>query len=467
MGDVAHEPQVVSNSPVQEAEGDGSGPGLKTARSGALLQLQRAFDQSPRVTARANQAQALQRRAAPRNETGLPDDLKTGVESLSGLTMDDVRVHYNSSMPAQLQALAYTQGSDIHVAPGQEQHLAHEAWHVVQQKQGRVRPTRQLQSEPLNDDAGLEHEADVMGSRAVGLDVGRLPLQRRRDASAVSGGAPVQRVAVQLGTDDVGNIDEINVGGRAGSLWPQERHHTTPWQSYLDTLDGDLSTLSIPEAVLTMNDLDDHLRTLPGWGLRNYLEANKRAAFQGAVVELQNRRAATNLLADDSPLLALSLQRYIQQWLVVRSKLPLAQSDAGGGAGNVAEDTAVARDANTGGIVDDDDLRDALFRMFDFQTVRNVFTDPDDGDVDDEYENFGFDPAAIPLTLEQLRARAFEQHARSIQKAYPTAFGQLYAGANALTTMVAEMEAHWGVMDDMGSEASESEAEASDSEMSD
>ena len=67
------------------------------------------------------------------NSSGLPDRLKAGVETLSGLGMDDVRVHYNSPRPAQLQALAYTQGSDIHVGPGQERHLPHEAWHVVQQ----------------------------------------------------------------------------------------------------------------------------------------------------------------------------------------------------------------------------------------------------------------------------------------------------------------------------------------------
>jgi hypothetical protein len=77
--------------------------------------------------------------------------------------MDDVRVHYNSPKPAQLQALAYTQGTDIHVAPGQEKHLPHEAWHVVQQKQGRVQPTVPLQGVNVNDDAGLEKEADVMG----------------------------------------------------------------------------------------------------------------------------------------------------------------------------------------------------------------------------------------------------------------------------------------------------------------
>lgn len=52
------------------------------------------------------------------NKTGLPDDLKAGVEALSGFSMDDVRVHYNSSKPAQLQALAYMQGTEIHVGPG-------------------------------------------------------------------------------------------------------------------------------------------------------------------------------------------------------------------------------------------------------------------------------------------------------------------------------------------------------------
>jgi hypothetical protein len=106
---------------------------------------------------------------APRaNNTGLPDQLKSGIESLSGLSMDDVRVHYNSSQPAQLNALAYAQGNDIHLAPGQERHLPHEAWHVVQQAQGRVRPTLQMkEGVQVNDDAGLEREADVMGPKAL------------------------------------------------------------------------------------------------------------------------------------------------------------------------------------------------------------------------------------------------------------------------------------------------------------
>ncbi|GHV23020.1 hypothetical protein FACS1894174_08410 [Bacteroidia bacterium] len=97
------------------------------------------------------------------NNTGLPDNLKKDVENLSGYSMDDVKVHYNSDKPTQLEALAYTQGTDIHVAPGQEKYLSHEAWHVVQQKQGRVQPTMKMQGVNINDNEVLEKEADVMG----------------------------------------------------------------------------------------------------------------------------------------------------------------------------------------------------------------------------------------------------------------------------------------------------------------
>jgi hypothetical protein len=99
--------------------------------------------------------------------TGLPDTLKVSIEKLSGIPMDDVKIHYNSPKPIQIGALAYTQGTNIYIAPGQEQHLPHEVWHVVQQKQGRVMPTVQAKGVGVNDDAGLEHEATVMGQKAT------------------------------------------------------------------------------------------------------------------------------------------------------------------------------------------------------------------------------------------------------------------------------------------------------------
>jgi hypothetical protein len=100
------------------------------------------------------------------NNTGLPDNLKTGIENLSSCSMADVKVHYNSDKPAQLQAHAYAQGTDIHLPSGQEKHLPHEEWHIVQQKQGRVKPTMQMKGKVnVNDDVELEKEADVMGGK--------------------------------------------------------------------------------------------------------------------------------------------------------------------------------------------------------------------------------------------------------------------------------------------------------------
>lgn len=61
-------------------------------------------------------------------------------------------------------SLAYTQGTEIHVAPGQEKHLPHEVWHVVQQQEGRVKPTIQIQNANINDDENLEREADKVAN---------------------------------------------------------------------------------------------------------------------------------------------------------------------------------------------------------------------------------------------------------------------------------------------------------------
>ncbi|MFN4095184.1 MAG: DUF4157 domain-containing protein [Sphingomonas sp.] len=133
------------------------------------------------------------------NGTGLPDAIKSGVEALSGMSMDHVRVHHNSPKPAQLNAHAYAQGSDIHVAPGQAHHLPHEAWHVVQQARGQVRPTLQMaQGVAVNDDRHLEREADVMGARA--MQIGSIGGTAQLTAiTAPTGGAVVQR-AVPTGT---------------------------------------------------------------------------------------------------------------------------------------------------------------------------------------------------------------------------------------------------------------------------
>lgn len=141
------------------------------------------------------------------------------------MALDDVRVHRNSAKPAQMQAHAYAQGRDIYLGAGQDKHLAHEAWHVVQQAQGRVKPTRQMKGKvALNDDVALEREADVMGAKAMQLNVPpasvTLPAQR---AAAMQ---TLQRQAlVYLYTDATdrktvvatGEVSEFANGTAAGS----------------------------------------------------------------------------------------------------------------------------------------------------------------------------------------------------------------------------------------------------------
>lgn len=183
--------------------GNNSAPQLKNHRSAAIAQqemqdqmnasqrtvqlraIQKLADNSPK-TQQARQLQAmvdtsrlqqqpLQKKA---NNSGLPQALKSGIENLSGMPMDDVKVHRNSNKPAQLKAHAYAQGTDIHLGPGQERHLPHEAWHVVQQKRGRVKPTLQMKSGiGINDDDGLEKEADVMGAKALQLGPSQVELK--------------------------------------------------------------------------------------------------------------------------------------------------------------------------------------------------------------------------------------------------------------------------------------------------
>jgi hypothetical protein len=197
------------SAPDRIAKGEHDGAGTfqfvdNRPATGSQKTMQAMADNSPRMQQAARfkpmtdnrvseQPQIVQKKE---NQTGLPDNLKSGIESLSGIGMDDVKVHFNSSKPAQLNALAFAQGSDIHLGGGQEKHLPHEAWHVVQQKQGRVQPTMQMKGgTPVNDDVSLETEADVMGARAlqqpavaVGIGIGI--------GSAVPVMAPVAQQAV-------------------------------------------------------------------------------------------------------------------------------------------------------------------------------------------------------------------------------------------------------------------------------
>ncbi|MBO9698565.1 MAG: DUF4157 domain-containing protein [Sporocytophaga sp.] len=105
----------------------------------------------------------------------LPSTVQAKMETSFGEDFSDVNIHKSSSQSKDLNALAYTQGNNIHFAPGQynpesqkgQELLGHELTHVVQQREGRVQPTVQKKGVGINDDKGLEKEADEMGEKAA------------------------------------------------------------------------------------------------------------------------------------------------------------------------------------------------------------------------------------------------------------------------------------------------------------
>lgn len=139
------------------------------------------------------------------NNTGLPNNLKSGMEAVGGVDLSDTKVHYNSKKPSEFNALAYTKGTDIFVGSGQEKHLAHEAAHVVQQKKGQVSPTSQINGQGVNNDTALEKEADVMGEKATQLKKGGSSTNKVLKNSNSS--APIQMVPDLHGNSQIPDQD--------------------------------------------------------------------------------------------------------------------------------------------------------------------------------------------------------------------------------------------------------------------
>ena len=137
-------------------------------------------------------ARALARRSAIGSPAPLPSGLRRGVASLSGHDLGDVGVHYDSPAPAALSALAYAGEDEVHLGPGREDLLPHEAWHVVQQRDGRVHGTRHGD---INDDPRLEREAHEQGERAAAQPASATPTQARRAERA---GAVKQLVGLTI-----------------------------------------------------------------------------------------------------------------------------------------------------------------------------------------------------------------------------------------------------------------------------
>ncbi|HEX8114063.1 MAG TPA: DUF4157 domain-containing protein [Kofleriaceae bacterium] len=201
----------------------------------------------------------------------LPEDVRRKMEAVFGVDFSSVRIHEGAYVEA-VGALAYTQGTHIHFAPGQYQPtsqrgqelLGHELAHVVQQSQARVRTTIHAGGVEINDDASLEREADEMGARAAQAEVGREPLRRPAggwldDAASQQNhqeppwsGAGAMDLASALDHPSRGHATRsANAASpRAGVI--QRQHVRLPSGRYVGDLPG--STTNVREDVLRVMD---------------------------------------------------------------------------------------------------------------------------------------------------------------------------------------------------------------------
>ena len=150
-----------SSQRVQRSSAPVASPGSASGPDGGLLD--------------AGTARRIQRasgRGAPLESSVRPD-----LESAFGTSFDNVSVHADSPLPAEVGAIAFTHGNDIHFAPGQYRPdtssglhtLSHELAHVVQQ--GDAAPTvHRLMSAPEFKKSAKEGALQTHGKTMSEID---------------------------------------------------------------------------------------------------------------------------------------------------------------------------------------------------------------------------------------------------------------------------------------------------------
>jgi Domain of unknown function (DUF4157) len=134
---------------------------------------------------------------SPGTGNSMPKAVRAQMENSFGTDFSGVNIHTESAQAKSIGALAYTQGNNVHFAPGQynpdsrsgRSLLGHELTHVVQQRAGRVPVPHQSKGAPINADPALEKEADDMGAKAAQGELVKMP---GAGGFSVGGASPVQ-----------------------------------------------------------------------------------------------------------------------------------------------------------------------------------------------------------------------------------------------------------------------------------
>lgn len=210
------------------------------------------------------------------NNTGLPGNVLQQMESSFGTGFRDVRITTNSPKAVQLKAQAFTQGNQVHFAPGHyepqstagQELIGHEFAHVVQQKQGRVKPTIQAKSFRINDSESLELEADRAGALAARGQ--RVPGYATQQQSADSAMSAIQRRPMYYRLSGVdGIVLELSLDQHAGNGWSSTELNTANIEDFMQLLKLYEPRLSVASG---LNDNEDYQARQQPVGERAALE---------------------------------------------------------------------------------------------------------------------------------------------------------------------------------------------------
>ncbi|WP_297337930.1 DUF4157 domain-containing protein [Algoriphagus sp.] len=360
------------------------------------------------------------------NKTGLPDDLKAGIEHLSGYGLNEVKVHYNSTKPAQLQAHAFAQGNQIHLAPGQEKHLPHEAWHVVQQRQGKVKPTGQIVQ---NANHSLSLNSDLQ------LKPDHFEKQNFTDD-------PVQRMVTQILPGPSDTIGRINIVGRPEKLFGSSMgDHTTAFASHVEAVKLKMENKSLWSGFNGLWGLFQSTKSLPGYKLKGNLAltpSDSIFSLQTQGDRLTKAEKELNDLFSEIPdneesfsklnqtALALKLQECVNAYLEFRELIPLSAVNvmevapglAGKGKGE-SKHAAVLATNEKKDTASAEELQKAILGLMDVDAAAIVVAETDPAVLQ------RIAPGIAPETKPIDRIGLYiEQHLGSIRTGFPNSYAK-------------------------------------------
>ncbi len=169
--------------------------------------------------------------------TKLPEEVQSKMETSFGQDFSSVALHSDSKAAENIHAKAYTQGSEVHFAPGQynpgskegQELIGHELTHVVQQQAGRVgQGELHGKDTEINKDTSLEKEADEAGKLA----------SEGKSVTVQGIGSGIQRKEGDTTIEDKGPSDHAK-----GNFDPDSNRYTVPGTEAYASADKAFDTL--------------------------------------------------------------------------------------------------------------------------------------------------------------------------------------------------------------------------------